>query len=247
MVDFISEVQEELRKDDYNRWLKRYGPYALVGIAAVVAGTGFYEWNKSNKTKVASHTSAAYIAASKTASEGDVDQAIAKFMNLSQDSPAGYSGLALMRSAELELGKGNSAKSVALLDQAALTFDLPRHQQLAQIKAIYILAGQGAYADVSSRAAPIAVKGEPYEYLARELLGFAAKQSGDVSAAREQFSYLNNIPGVPGSIQQRAKQYLDLMSVAKAVPAAAPSEEPAATGTGTAPGVAPNTPTETEQ
>jgi hypothetical protein len=119
-----------------------------------------------------------------------------------------------MRAAELELGQGEQSQSIALLDQAAQTFELPRHQQLAQIKAAYILAGNGQYEDVSSRAAPLAEKGQPYEYLARELLGFAAKQSGDISGAREQFSYLNTIPGVPETVQRRAKQYLDLMSVA---------------------------------
>jgi len=31
VVDFIGEVQEELRKDDYNRWLRKYGPY-LAGL-----------------------------------------------------------------------------------------------------------------------------------------------------------------------------------------------------------------------
>lgn len=214
MVDFISEVQEELRKDDYNRWLKRYGPYALAGIIAVIGGAGFMEWSKSQSSKKARITSASYIAAAETATAGNVDKAISQFLDISKTAPRGYSGLSLMRAAELELGQGDQVQSIALLDQAAETFELPRHQQLAQIKAAYILAGNGEYAKVTARATPLAEKGQPYEYLARELLGFAAKEAGDVSGARQQFSYLNTIPGVPESIKQRAKQYLDLMSVA---------------------------------
>lgn len=230
MVDFISEVQEELRKDDYNRWLKRYGPYAIAGIVAVVAAAGFYEWSKARTAKEARVTSQSYIAASETAETGDAENAIREYMAISQTAPSGYAGLALMRSAELELDKGNSVKAVELLEQAAAKFELPRHQQLAQIKAVYILAGNGEYAKVLERATPLAEKGEPYEFLARELVGFAAKELGDLSKAREQFSYLDTIPGVPGSIKQRAKQYLDLMSVASAkslpdLPADTPVDE----------------------
>ena len=214
MVDFISEVQEELRKDDYNRWLKKYGPYALAGIVAVIAGAGFMEWNKAQHSKKARMTSASYISASDLATSGDVDAAMKSFMAISEMAPSGYAGLALMRTAELELDKGNTAKAVSLLDQAAQTFETSRHAQLAQIKAAYILSDKGEYADVATRAAPLAEKEQPYEYLARELLGFAYKEMGDNSAARQQFSYLNTIPGVPSSIQQRAKQYLDLMTVA---------------------------------
>jgi len=36
-----------------------------------------------------------------------------------------------------------------------------------------------------------------HEYLARELLGYAHGESGNSSAAREQFAFLTSIPGVP--------------------------------------------------
>ena len=39
MVDFINEVEEELRKDDYNRLLKKYGPLIGAVLSLIVAGT----------------------------------------------------------------------------------------------------------------------------------------------------------------------------------------------------------------
>jgi len=56
-----------------------------------------------------------------------------------------------------------------LLDQAATTFETQRHKQLAQIKAAYILANDGAYSDVINRIGPLMEKDAPYEFLAREL------------------------------------------------------------------------------
>lgn len=219
MVDFINEVEEELRKDEYNRLLKRYGPYLLAIIIAIVAGTGFLEYRKYVRDKAARATSASYVAASNKANDGQADIAVKEFLDIAEKAPAGYSGLSLVRAATLKLDAGERAEAVRLLDQAAATFEAPRHIQLAQIKAAYILAGEGAYNDVLSRAGALSVKDAPYEYLARELVGFAALQSGDLAKAREEYGYLESIPGVPPTIKERAKQALSLMRTSESLAA----------------------------
>ena len=216
MVDFINEVEEELRKDEYNRLLKRYGPFIVAVIVAIVAGTGFLEYQKYTKDKAARATSASYIDASDKAAAGNIDQSITEFLAIAEKAPAGYAGLSLVRAATLKLEAGDSAESIRLLDQAANTFETPRHAQLAQIKAAYILANEGAYSDVINRIGPLMEIDAPYEFLARELMGFAALKSGDEALAREQFGYLESIPGVPATIKERAKQNLSLMRTAAA-------------------------------
>lgn len=211
MVDFVSEVQEELRKDDYNKWLRQYGPYIAGLIVAVIMATAYLEFRKNRQDRDARATSAAYMDAISSADDGDLNQAVERFVAISEAAPEGYAGLSLMRAAGLELEQNNRTEAVRLLDKAAAEFSKPRHAQLAQIKAAYILADEGRYNDAKLRVSPLAVKDQPYEYLARELLGFAALQTGDVSEARKQFAYLETIPGVPESIQSRAKQYLTVM------------------------------------
>jgi len=229
VVDFVSEVQEELRKDDYNKWLKKYGPLVVAIIVAVILFASYLEWKKSRDESVAAKTSYAYLQAAE-ASEGDPTKGVEEFLALSGTAPTGYAGLSLLRASSIELDKGNLQQAVNLLDQAAGTFESPRHGQLAQMKAAYILAGQGSYSDVITRMGPLAEKGQPYEYLARELIGFSAKESGDLQTARKQFSYLETIPGVPDTVQRRAKQNLLMMNLLDggtpdATPEPAPSPE----------------------
>jgi len=233
VVDFINEVEEELRKDEYNRLLKRYGPYLLAVILAIVAGTGFLEYRKYAKDKAARATSASYVNASTLATEGSVDQAYREFIAISEKAPAGYSGLSLVRAATLKLEQGQRAEAVNLLDRAAQTFTQPRHIQLAQLKAAYILASDGAYADVINRLGPLVTKDAPYEYLSRELLGYAALQAGNDSLAREHFGYLEAIPGVTPTIRDRAKQNLSMMRTQAALAASADNDESAVNGTET--------------
>ena len=193
MVDFINEVEEELRKDEYNRLLRRYGPFLLAVIVAIVAVAGFLEFQKYTKDQAARATSASYIEASDKAAAGDIDQSIAEFLAIADKAPAGYAGLSLMRAASLKLEAGDSGEALRLLDRAANTFDTERHKQLAQIKAAYILANDGAYSDVVSRAAPLMEKDAPYEFLARELVGFAGLKSGDEALARERLALLDQL------------------------------------------------------
>ena len=213
VVDFINEVEEELRKDEYNRLLRRYGPVLLSIIIIVVIIAGIIEFRKYSEDKAARATSASYVFASDKAAAGETLTAISDFLSLSEKAPSGYSGLALMRAAALQLESGNNIEAVRLFDNASTRFTLPRHSQLAEIKAAYILASEGQHSDVINRLGPLAQKDAPYEFLARELLGLSALASGDAKMAQEQFSYLEFIPGVPPNIRNRAKQSLSLMKV----------------------------------
>lgn len=222
MVDFINEVEEELRKDDYNKLLKKYGPAIAAVIALIIAGTAFLEWRKSSDDRMARAASSSYVSASDLAADGQSDRAVSSFVALSEKAPSGYAGLSLMRAAAVELERGDSAEAVDLYDQAAEKFKRARHRDLAKLKAAYILSDQGAYADVQARLDSLATKDAPYEFLARELAGFIAYQTGDMNTARQEFTYLENIPGVPPSIAERAGQFLTLVPVAETDDAAAP-------------------------
>jgi len=226
VVDFINEVEEELRKDDYNRLLKKYGPAIGVVLFLIIAGAGFIEYRKYADDKKAQAVSAIYTAADKQLDDGNPDEAVAAFVELSSTGPEGYSGLSLMRAAAIRQDQGDTIGAVRFFDKAAETFSVDRHKQLAQLKAAYLLADQGAYSDVIGRVAPLSETEAPYEFLARELLGYAHAESGDLAAAREQFAYLTSVPGVPATVKQRAEQSMALMSTKTSLSAPAPIEAP---------------------
>ena len=73
MVDFITEVEEELRKDDYNRLLKKYGPFIALVLFLIVAGAAFIEWRKYSNDKTAQQVAAIYTAADESLEDGDLD------------------------------------------------------------------------------------------------------------------------------------------------------------------------------
>ena len=215
MVDFINEVEEELRKDDYNKFLKQYGPFLIGLIVAVVLVAAYFEFAKSRDDRTARSVSATYVEAAEVADDGSIDEAARRFEAIAEKSPSGYAGLSYMRAASLKLEQSKPLEAVALFEKASTVFEKSRHADLATLKAAYVLTGQGRYDDARLRVKPIAEKGAPYEYLARELLALTLKEAGDIDAAKQEYTYLENIPGVPATIQERAKQAMSLIRVSE--------------------------------
>ncbi len=215
MVDFINEVEEELRKDKYNALLRKYGPYIVGAIIIIVAATGFVEYRKYSELKIAKAASASYISAGELEKQGKLEQAINKFIALSEKAPNGYSGLALNRAAAIQLRLGEYNKAISLYDRASEKFSDPLHKDLAQLKILYILMDQGRYDDVRARAGSLA--DGPYRDLARELAAQASLKSGDEIQARRDFTYLTNTPGVGEGIKARAGQALALIKAKSSI------------------------------
>jgi len=207
--------------------LRKFGPYIVAVIIAVVAATGFYEYRNYKTSQTAKAASAAFESAGKIEKTGDIQGAIAKFTELAELAPDGYAGMSLTRAAGLKVQLGDMNGAVALLDQAAGKFDIAIHKDLASLKAVYILLDLGRYDDVQARAGALTADGAPYQDLAKELLAHAALQSGDVDAARTGFTYLSNAPGVANGVQSRAAQALALINAERALlPPSLPKLDP---------------------
>ena len=217
MIDFISEVEEELRKDDYNKFLRKYGPLIIGLLIAVVAVVAFLEWRDYDSDRTARAAAFSYLEADELLQEGQLDQASRAFLSLADVAPDGYAGLSLMRAAIIAGDRGNDAEAIRLYDAASARFDLERHAQLASLKAAYVIANRGDWMDVEQRVGRLAEEGAPYEFLARELLATAALNQGQMERARGEFAYLNTIPGVPETIARRAEQALILTNTAETV------------------------------
>lgn len=214
MVDFIAEVEEELRKDDYNKFLRKFGPLIIALLVAIVAAVGFVEWRNHSADRTARAASFSYLEADDLLQDGNVDQARMAFLALADVAPDGYAGLSLMRAAIIAGEQGNEAEAIRLYDAASDRFERPRHAQLAALKSAYVVANQGNWGDVELRVSRLAEEGAPYEFLARELLATAALNQGKMDQARSEFAYLDTIPGVPDTVARRAQQALVLLATA---------------------------------
>ena len=229
--EFIREVDEAVRQDQWLKLWKRYGNYIAAAALAVVIGTaagvGWRAWQQSERLEDARR----YAAAQQLLREDKPAEAAAAFAALAEEAGGGYRVLARLRAAEAQAEAGNPAAATATLEQLAANDDaLPVYRSLAEL-----LATQRAFANAQPTAVlaelePLVGINDPWRYSALELRALAQMQSGDTAGARQTLDDLLADPLTPPQLGRRAAELLAFLGGPPATeqPAAQAGDEPTA-------------------
>jgi len=160
--EFIREVDEDLRQKQLTGIWKKYGPYViafLVGTVLFVAGNvTLKNYNESQYAKVADQ----YGLIEQSVQANDFDTAM-----------------------EIELERGNRDQALAALDSLVNAGGVDKvYRDLASLKAAMIALDNASYDDIKARLAPLTIEGNPWKYMAKELLAMAALADGQAQEAK---------------------------------------------------------------
>lgn len=224
MSDIFREVEEDIRREQAKALWNRYGAYVIavaVLIVAVTAGWRGWQWYEARQ---AAQGGQQYYEAMQFARDGQYAEADAAFTEIARDN-TGFSVLARLRSAATLADAGNVTEAVAAFDAVSNDGSVEgRLRDVARVRAAYLLLGEGDLAGVNQRVGSMAVEGNPWRHSAREILGLAAYQAGDLSTANARFEELMADSATPQDMRQRAQLMVALIA-ADGPPAAAPASE----------------------
>lgn len=206
--EFIREVDEDLRHKQLTNLWKKYGRYfitLLVGIVLFVAGNvGYKNYNEGLYGELATQ----YGASLKAIEESNTENALNRLKEVSGKEVEGFEILSAFKQAELHTSLGDKQAAVASLDILASSEIAPDvYRDLARLQAAMILLDNASYEAISTRLTPLAVSGNPWQYIAKEMMAMAAAQSGNPEEAKRLLSELAEDLEVPDNIKFRAKQF----------------------------------------
>jgi hypothetical protein len=236
--EFIREVDEAVRQEQWQKLWKQYGSYLMAAVLAVVIGTaagvGWRTWQHNQRLDEARR----YAAAQQMLSDDRPADAAAAFEALAEDASSGYGVLARLRAAEARAAAGDPAAAAALLEQLAANDDTePPYRSLGEL-----LAAQRAFADADSgilatELEPLLGTNGPWRHSALELRALAQMRSGDTVAARQTLNDLLDDPLTPPDLGRRAAELLAFLGGPPAGDAAeqARPQQPAAEAPAAAP------------
>jgi hypothetical protein len=229
--EFIREVDEAVRQDQWLKLWKQCGNYIVAAALAVVIGTaagvGWRTWQASERLGEARR----YAAAQQLMREDKPAEAALAFAALAEDAGSGYRVLARLREAEAQAEAGDAAAATATLEQLAANDDAePVYRSLGKL-----LAAQREFAAAQPTAVltelePLVGINDPWRHSALELRALAQMQSGDTAAARQTLDDLLADPLTPPQLGRRAAELLAFLGgpLAAEQPAAQDAEQPAA-------------------
>jgi hypothetical protein len=208
VTDIFSEVDEDLRRDNFLGLWKRYGNYVIALAVAIVVATGAYvayqRYIESHRLQRAQ----AFIAAAEQIGQGDNSAAIGAFATVAQ-STDGYGVLARFRMANLKNRAGDDPGAVAIYDAIAADSNIPTpFRDLATILGATHSLDKADPAALTTRLQPLTADGSPWRFSALELTGLLAHRANDDARARTIFAKLADDRDAPPAVRARAAEIL---------------------------------------
>jgi hypothetical protein len=211
----MREIDEAVRKDDAQAFVKKYGLPVGSVLAVFLAGLGFYllYWVPSQER--AHEADSETIIQSLDASERQqFDEAAKTAQGLVNSENAGARTSARFILAGVALEQKKIADAVKLYKQIADDPDAPpAMRDLARVREVAANYDDRKPADVIARLSDLAVPGNPFFGSAGELVAIAHLEAGDKKKAAALFAQLAKDENVPESLQSRARQMAGYLGV----------------------------------
>jgi hypothetical protein len=202
---FIREVDEELRRDQLKALWKRFAPLIIgvcVLVVAITAGyRGWIWWHERQAAQAGDR----FLAAIEQIQSGKTAEGEAALQAIAAESGAGYASLARLRLAGEKAGEGK--KDEALKDFDAIANDNAVStplRDIARIRAALLALDTGDLEGAKTRATPLIESGNPWRHMAREVVGTADYQEGDLKAARAAFQEIQEDAQTPPDLWLRS-------------------------------------------
>ena len=208
MADIFQEVEEDLRRDRYERLAKKYGGYVIAALVAIVAATaGYVLWKNWHQARQQSATLQLAEAIDSAGPAGTAAAGLPALDKVAKEAPAGPAGLARLYEAGAKARTGDDAGAVALYDALAADGSLPAvYRDLAALLSVQRQVAAGDPKALSERLAKLSAEANPWRFSARELDGLLASRSGDKARAKTLFQQLADDKDAPAGLRARAAE-----------------------------------------
>jgi hypothetical protein len=216
LADIFHEVDEDIRRERLKKLWDRFGPY-LIGLAIlIVAGIGGWRAYEYWQTQKAAEASTQFEAAMALADAGKQAEAEAAFARLAENAgTAAYRTMARLRQAA-SLTQSDPKAAVATFDAIAADTAAGRNlQDLAALRAGFLLVDTASLDDMKQRLEPLTGPQRAFRHSARELLALSAWRSGNMADAKRWSDMIINDAESPAGMRQRMEALLALASEAK--------------------------------
>lgn len=210
MSDIIREVDEELKRENWQKLWKRYGKFligaAVFSVAATAAVVGWREYDASQRLAIGDRFAAMLADAESSDTPAASADALSAF---AAGAPDGYAMLARLREAKLRADAGDRAAAIAIYDSIAGDGSADRmFRDLAILYSVRTQADDGDPDALIARLSPLGAETGTWRYSARELTAILHLRAGDIEASRAAYQQLADDLLAPQGLRARAAEML---------------------------------------
>jgi hypothetical protein len=201
LSDIFREVEEDVRRERFEKLWKAYGNYAIAALVLLFAGiAGWQVWERHDAQERAK-VSDAFMAAQRITNP----QAQASAMlDLAHTAPKGYASVARLAEAGAMFASGQQGNAIALYKEIAANDNGPVGS-VARLRAAWGLAETASRKDLADLLAPLNQTGNAWRENAQEILAYADYRAMDTKSALAKYTALSVNAEAPDALRARAK------------------------------------------
>ena len=212
MTEIFREVDEELRRDNWQKLWQRYGKYGIAVVVIIIAAAALNVGWRDYQLRQQKSSSDAFLAALELAKTDRIPEALSEFAVLKEEGAGGYAILAEFRQAALRSESGDTDTAIEIYDRIAEDSsqdDLLR--ELATLYSVILQSESGDAAALIARLDPVAEDDRPWRYSAREAIAVLNIRLGETGKARDAFTALVDDLEAPRNMRARAGEMLRVL------------------------------------
>ena len=209
---FIEEVTDEVRRDRMFGLWKRYAPFVIGAVVAIVGATAVNSWLQH---RAASQAQAAGGALIEAAAPANPEQRAASLLAFSDIAEGGVMLLGRMQAAGALAEAGDAVAAAEQFEAvAAAATDEPALAALAAYRAAILRAPAAGSGATIAALTPLTQPGNPMRLLALEARGIAHLEVGDRASARADFDLVLSDPEASDQTRARVGEFGGLLGPA---------------------------------
>jgi len=205
--DIFREVEEDVRRERFEKLWKAYGIYAIVALVLLFAGIGAWQFWQRHELQERQKFSDSFVAAQRVTNP---QTAAASFADLARTAPKGYRLLAQLSQAGAMLASGQRDGAIDLYKQIAKD-DSGTIGSVARLRAAWGMADSAPRTELAELLKPLDQPGNAWRGNAREVLAYADYRAMDTKAALTKFNELALSPEGTEGLRARAKAMADFL------------------------------------
>jgi hypothetical protein len=211
VTDIFQEVEEDVRRERFEKLWKQYGDYVIAAVAAVAVGVaGFQLWTKY-ETRKRLEASQTFMQAQAAADQGNEQLATQTFGQLAKSGPSGYATIATFSQANNQLAAGKRTEALAIYKSLAEKDSSPIGSA-ARIRAAWIMVETVQKSELESWLSPLNAQSNAWHYLAQEILAYCDYRAGALDQAQREYKSLAGDRDAPNGVRARSTAMATFMT-----------------------------------
>jgi len=201
VTDIFREVEEDVRRERFEKFWKAYGNYLIAALVLVFVGIGAWQlWDRHEQQERAK-VAATFIAAQRITNP---QAAASAFVDIARDAPKGYATVARLSEAAAMFASGQQGSAIDLYKQIAKDDSGPIGM-IARLRAAWALSDTASRTDLQDLLKPLDQPGSAWRQNAEEVLAYADYRAMDVKSALAKYAALAVDPQAPDALRRRAE------------------------------------------